>query len=151
MTGQAEERANHVATMSQTASLDLAEAGPASGQSAGSLLPIMGVVFVGFLVIGFAMPVLPLHVHDGLGMGTFLVGLVTGSQFAAALISRPWAGSFCDRTGAKQAVVAGLLAAAASGLLYLASLSFVNAPGLSVGVLLAGRTLLGCAESAIIT
>jgi len=32
-----------------------------------ALLPIMGVVFVAFLVIGVAMPVLPLHVHDGLG------------------------------------------------------------------------------------
>jgi quercetin dioxygenase-like cupin family protein len=29
------------------------------------------------------MPVLPLHVHQGLGLGTFVVGLVAGSQFAA--------------------------------------------------------------------
>ena len=50
------------------------------------LLPIMGVVFVGFLVIGMAMPVLPLHVHDGLGFGTFAVGLVAGSQFGASMI-----------------------------------------------------------------
>ena len=55
---------------------------------AATLLPIMGVVFVAFLVIGIAMPVLPLHVHDGLGLGTFVVGLVAGSQFAASLISR---------------------------------------------------------------
>ena len=40
------------------------------------LLPIMGVVFVGFLVVGVAMPVLPLYVHDGLGFGPFVVGLV---------------------------------------------------------------------------
>ena len=52
-----------------------------------ALLPIMGVVFVAFLVIGVAMPVLPLYVHDGLGFGTFVVGLVAGSQFAASLIS----------------------------------------------------------------
>jgi len=31
---------------------------------AAALLPIMGVVFVAFLVIGIAMPVLPLHVHS---------------------------------------------------------------------------------------
>ena len=30
-----------------------------------TLLPIMAVVFVAFLVIGVAMPVLPLQVHDG--------------------------------------------------------------------------------------
>ena len=37
-----------------------------------TLLSIMCVVFIAFLVIGVAMPVLPLHMHDGLGFGTFL-------------------------------------------------------------------------------
>src|SRR6185436_9091343 len=41
---------------------------------------------------GVALPVLPLHVHGGLGLGTFVVGLVTGSQFVASLVSRVWAG-----------------------------------------------------------
>src|ERR1700744_1216108 len=108
-----------------------------------TLLPIMGVVFVAFLVIGVAMPVLPLHVHDGLGFGTFMVGLVAGSQFAASLISRPWAGHYADRSGAKRGVVAGLLTAAASGLLYLLSLGFSDSPAVSVAILLLGRALLG--------
>src|ERR1700760_1669520 len=87
-----------------------------SPRMAATLLPIMGVVFVAFLVIGVAMPVLPLHVCNGLGFGTFVVGLVAGSQFAASLISRPWAGHFSDSRGAKRAVVVGLLSASASGL-----------------------------------
>lgn len=111
----------------------------------------MGVVLVAFLVIGFGMPVLPLHVHDGLGLGTAWVGLIAGSQFAAALISRPWAGHYSDRRGAKRAVVAGLGVAAASGLLYLLSLHFVSAPLISALILLSGRLLLGGAESFIIT
>ncbi|MDA9397516.1 arabinose transporter [Bradyrhizobium sp. CCBAU 45389] len=123
-------------------------AGP---RGAAAVLPIMGVVFVAFLVIGVAMPVLPLHVHDGLGFGTFVVGLVAGSQFAASLVSRPWAGHFSDRSGAKRGVVAGLLAAAVSGLLYLASLGLTHAPLISVAILLLGRALLGAAESFIIT
>ena len=69
-----------------------------------ALLPIMAIVFVEFLVIGVAMPVLPLHVHSGLGFGTFVVGLVAGSQFAASLISRPWAGHYSDSRGPKRAV-----------------------------------------------
>jgi MFS family permease len=116
-----------------------------------TLLPIMGVVFVAFLVIGVAMPVLPLHVHDGLGLGTFVVGLVAGSQFAVSLVSRPWAGHFSDSGGAKRGVVVGLLAAATSGLLYLASLGFTKAPLASVSILLLGRGVLGAAESFIIT
>src|SRR6516165_3722492 len=123
----------------------------AAPRLAATLLPIMGVVFVAFLVIGMAMPVLPLHVHDGLGFGTFVVGLVAGSQFAASLISRPWAGHYSDGRGAKRGVVAGLLAAAASGLLYLLSFGFSGTPLTSVAILLLGRGLLGGAESFIIT
>ena len=129
----------------------ISEQDPALPGFAATLLPIMGVVFVAFLVIGIAMPVLPLHVHDGLGMGTFMVGLVAGSQFAASLVSRPWAGNFADSRGAKGGVTVGLLAAAASGLLYLLSLAFGRSPQTSVAVLLLGRGLLGGAESFIIT
>jgi MFS family permease len=120
-------------------------------KGAATLLRIMGVVFVAFLVIGVAMPVLPLHVHDGLGLGMFAVGLVAGSQFAVSVVSRPWAGHFSDSRGAKRGVIVGLFAAAASGLLYLASLGFVDAPLTSVAILLLGRGLLGAAESFVIT
>jgi hypothetical protein len=37
---------------------------------------VMTVIFTGYLVIGIAMPALPLHVHQGLGYRTFLVGIV---------------------------------------------------------------------------
>jgi len=124
--------------------------GTAQG-SVAALLPIMGVVFIAFLVIGLAMPVLPLHVHQGLGLGTFVVGLVAGSQFAASLVSRVWAGRQADTRGSKQAVIAGLLASAAAGLLYLVSLSFVSKPETSVAILLLGRAVLGAGESFIIT
>lgn len=116
-----------------------------------ALLPIMAAVFVAFLVTGLAMPVLPLHVHEGLGLGTFVVGLVAGCQFTAALLSRFWSGSYADRRGGKRAVVAGLLLAVAAGLLYWLSLRFVGAPVTSATILLAGRAVLGGAESFIIT
>src|SRR6266581_4851465 len=119
--------------------------------SVAALLPIMGVVFIAFLIIGVAMPVLPVSVHQGLGLSTFVVGVVAGSQFAASLVSRVWAGRQADTRGAKQAVIAGLLASAAAGLLYLVSLSFVSKPETSVAILLLGRAVLGAGESFIIT
>ncbi|MBQ0820680.1 arabinose transporter [Microvirga sp. HBU67558] len=115
------------------------------------LLPIMAVVLFGFLIAGLALPVLPLHVHQGLGLSTFVVGLITGSQFAASLISRLWSGHYADSRGAKRAVVPGLLGGAAAGLLYLVSLSFIGTPAISATILLLGRALLGGAESFIIT
>jgi MFS family permease len=116
-----------------------------------ALLPLVAVVLVLFLITGLAMPALPLHVHQQLGLGTFAVGLVSGSQFAASLISRIWSGRCADRCGAKRAVVLGLAGAAIAGLLYILSLRFINAPATSVAILLAGRALLGGAESFIIT
>jgi MFS family permease len=115
-----------------------------------ALLPIMGAVFVAFLVIGMAMPVLPLHVHQGLGLGASVVGLVAGSQFAAAILSRVWAGRQSDARGPKTAMLAGLVIAAASGGLYLLSLSTASQPIASVTILLLGRLLLGIGESFII-
>ncbi|MGC1779271.1 MAG: arabinose transporter [Xanthobacteraceae bacterium] len=120
-------------------------------RSIAALIPIMGVVLIGFLIIGLALPVLPLHVHADLGFGAFTVGLVTGSQFGASLVSRVSAGRYADGRGPKRAVVVGLLTAIAAGLLYLLSLRFTAAPMVSVTILLAGRALLGRAESFIIT
>src|SRR3954451_10391602 len=107
----------------------------ARSQNIMALFPIMAVVSIAFLIIGFALPVLPLHVHHGLGLSTFVVGLVTGSQFAASLILRVWAGSIADRHGAKRAVIAGLVAAVLAGVLYLVSLAFTAVPWLSVSIL----------------
>ena len=115
------------------------------------LLPIIAVVFIAFLVIGLALPVLPLHVHQGLGLGAFVVGFVAGAQFGASLLSRFWAGHFADSRGAKRATVTGLLVAAVAGLLYLLSLLFVSQPIISVTILLLGRAVLGGAESFIVT
>lgn len=117
----------------------------------GAAYPIMSAVFLAFLVIGMALPVLPLHVHDRLGFGPFMVGLVAGGQFVASLVSRFWAGRLTDTRGPKRAVMLGLVVAVAGGLCYLVSLLLLRRPDESVAVLLAGRTLLGGAESLIIT
>jgi len=99
-----------------------------------ALAPIMAVVLVAYLVIGVAMPVLPLYVHQELGLGTFVVGIAAGVQFAAALVSRFWAGTYADTRGAKRAVVAGLLMGAAAGFLYLVSLRVAHAPTAAIAV-----------------
>ncbi len=124
----------------------------ASEQSTFSrLLPISSAVFVGFLTIGLALPVLPLHVSGTLHFGSLVVGILMGCQFAAALISRAWAGKHADTRGAKHAVVTGFVVAACSGVIYLASLLFVGEPLVSLVVLLLGRVVLGYGESLIAT
>lgn len=116
-----------------------------------TLLPLMAVVLIAFLMIGLAIPVLPLHVHQNLGLGTSCVGLVTGTQFCASLVSRLWAGRFADDQGSKRTMTVGLMAAVAAGLLYLLSLELTATPLVSVTILLLGRAVLGAAESFILT
>jgi MFS family permease len=111
----------------------------------------MAAVFLAFRMIGMALPVLPLHVHDVLGFGPFVVGIVAGGQFLAALASRFWAGWLTDTRGPKRAMAFGLIAGALGGVCYLVSLAFLGAPVWSVALLVLGRTLLGGAESLIIT
>ncbi len=111
----------------------------------------MLLVFMVFGMTGLAMTTLPLHVHQGLGQSAFMVGLVAGSQFAAALMSRLWSGHLCDRKGPLQAIRIGLFAASSSGLLYLLSLRTSTSTDLSIGLLLAGRALMGGAESFVVT
>src|SRR4051794_15085320 len=89
-------------------SLDTSANPPQSGSAfsvAGTLLPVITGVFVAYLVIGLAMPVIPLHVHVTLGLGTFVVGLVAGAQFSASLISRFWSGNYSDNRGGKKAMI----------------------------------------------
>ena len=115
------------------------------------LLPLTLAVFIGFLTIGIQMPILPLYLHETLGRGTLVIGLVIGLQFVVALLSRPWAGNFADLRGTKRAVVIGCLLAASSGLVYLVSLAFVATPNTSVWIVVLGRILLALGESLIAT
>ncbi len=115
------------------------------------LFPIMAFVFVGYLVIGIALPVVPLYVRNELGLSNFVVGLVAGSPFLAALLSRLPAGRYSDRAGAKRAVVTGMLSAVVGGVLFFISLAFFRQANVSVAILLVGRALLGVADSFVIT
>jgi len=111
----------------------------------------MAVVLVAYLIIGLAMPVLPLYVHQQLGLNTFMVGVAAGVEFAAALVSRFWSGRYADTRGAKPAVALGLWFGVASGVFYILSLQIAHAPIAAIVVLLIGRVFLGGAEGFVIT
>lgn len=115
------------------------------------LLPLVLAVFIGFFMVGLPMPVLPLYVDGTLGMGAVVVGVVAGLQFAAALMSRAYAGSLADRRGARRAVVIGFVLGAAAGGLYLLAEQWSAWAQGALTALLAGRALMGCAESLIVT
>ena len=109
-----------------------------------ALAPICAMVFLEFLAMGLPLPVLPTRVHDTLGFGSFVVGLVIGAQSLVTLITRPTAGTRSDERGPRSAATLGLAISVLAGLLSALS-------GDSLALLLVGRGLLGLGESLVIT
>lgn len=72
-------------------------------------------------------------------------------EFGASLVWRFAAGHFADSRGPKQAAIIGLIAAAAAGVLYPISFFLADVPAVSLAILLAGRAVLGGAESFMIS
>ncbi|MEJ1977249.1 MAG: MFS transporter [Acetobacteraceae bacterium] len=122
---------------------------PATSSTTRMLLPFSLIVFLGYSAVGIPLSTLPLQVHDALGYGTTMVGIVIGLSAAATLLTRQIAGGLSDRRGPKYAVLAGLCTAALTGGAYL--LSTVLPPGPGLAALLAGRLMLGLGDSLFTT
>ena len=113
------------------------------------ILTTVFFTFICYMTVGIPLAVLPVYVHDELGFGTVLAGLVISAQYAATLLTRPHAGYTCDHIGPKQAVFYGLIACGGSGILMMIAAALTATPYLSYGVLLAGRLVLGFGESLV--
>jgi MFS family permease len=115
-----------------------------------TLGPLCAIVFLEFLAMGLPLPILPLHVHGALGLGSFVVGIAIAAQSWATLLTRHGAGTWSDQRGPRGAAVLGLGVSAAAGVLYALS-NLVPSSWPSLFVLLLGRALLGVGESLVVT
>jgi Major Facilitator Superfamily len=115
------------------------------------IVSTVSLTFLCYLAIGLPLPVLPPYVHDSLGLGSVLAGLVISVQYLATLLSRPQAGRMADAVGPKQTVLCGLLACGLSGVLLLAAAALRPSPAASLGCLLLSRLALGFGESWVAT
>ena len=113
------------------------------------VVSIVLFTFIGYLNIGIPLAVLPGYVHNHLGYGTVIAGLVISVQYLATLLSRPYASRIIDTQGSKRAVMIGLAGCGLSGVFMLASSWLTAMPALSLASLLIGRLVLGSAESLV--
>ncbi|MFJ4140128.1 MFS transporter [Pseudomonas fragi] len=113
------------------------------------VVSIVLFTFIGYLNIGIPLAVLPGYVHNHLGYGTVIAGLVISVQYLATLLSRPYASRFIDTRGSKRAVMIGLAGCGLSGVFMLLSSWLTSMPAWSLASLLIGRLVLGSAESLV--
>ncbi|WP_266183328.1 MFS transporter [Dyella humicola] len=115
------------------------------------IVQIVCFTFLAYLVIGMQLAVLPPFVHNDLGFGAVLAGLVISTQYVATLLSRGFAGRTSDTAGPKRAALIGLAACGGSGLLMMGAALLHDLPAVSLGVMLLARLALGMGESCVAT
>ena len=114
-------------------------------------LAVISALFCGYLAVGLPLPVIPLFVHEKLGFGNLIVGVVIGIQFLATVLTRGYAGRITDEQGGKRAALQGAGFSALGGMLYMIAALPGMTSGVSLGVVVAGRLAAGLGESQFVT
>ncbi|AYD00379.1 arabinose transporter [Neorhizobium sp. NCHU2750] len=107
------------------------------------------ILFISYLCVAIALPVIPVHVTTTLGLGNGWAGLGVGIAFLATILTRGHAGALCDEHGAKVAVRRGLTLYSIGALISLASGLLSAEPFIAFAVLSVGRLSIGLGESLV--
>lgn len=120
---------------------------PSSREAAQARLYLLvAVLFVSYLCVTIALPVVPVYVTVRLGFDAVWAGLAVGIAFLTTILTRGYAGNLSDRRGPKLAVGRGLAFYVAGALVSLGA-GLLPSPLMGYVVLLGGRLLVGLGES----
>ncbi|GHB12071.1 MFS transporter [Salinicola rhizosphaerae] len=104
-------------------------------------------LFLSYLCVAMALPVVSVYVNHELGMSDTLGGLAVGIAFLSTILTRNLAGRTSDRRGGRVSMFYGLALYVLASLVCLGSTWSSLSPGLAYAVLIVGRLILGLGES----
>ena len=112
-----------------------------------SLAKLGFAIFLTYLSVAMALPVVSVFVIEKLNLPNWLGGIAVGVSFVATILSRKHAGNFADEKSSKKCFMFGFFFYMAAALVCMvADISGMSA-SVAFAVLIAGRLLLGIAES----
>lgn len=110
----------------------------------------MGVsLFISYLSVAMALPVISVYVCHDLGYAHRFGGLAVGISFFSTILSRKYAGFFSDTVSPKKCTMRGLFLYISSAAICLVSALAIFPANIAYIILIVGRLILGFGESMV--
>lgn len=114
-----------------------------------SLISYVIFTFIGYLIIGLSLSILPVFIHQDLGFSMLIAGMVISLQYVMTFLMRAYSGKIVDNHGPKPAVLASMFGFSMTGIVLIAAYYFKFSPIVSLGLLIITRLFTGSAEGMI--
>ncbi|GLR66748.1 arabinose transporter [Acidocella aquatica] len=113
------------------------------------LVLLVTILFVSYLTIAMALPVVPVFVHTQLGGNNGWSGFAVGVPFLSTLVTRARAGKLADQRGGKTCLLSGLRYYVLGSVICLLAAYGAFGAELRFALLVLGRLLLGVGEGQV--
>jgi MFS family permease len=112
-----------------------------------SLAKLGFALFLTYLSVAMALPVVSVFVNEVLKLSNWLGGGAVGIAFVSTILSRKYAGDFADEKSSKKCFMFGFFSYIVAALICMVASISVLSVSVAFVILIAGRLLLGIGES----